>query len=478
MKKLVSQKAFSYQKTAVVITAVLAREFGSAYFVGGTVRDLLLGRPSSDIDIATSATATQVKKTLKKMCLPAIALGEKFGTILTIVDDHKIEITTYRKESGYTDSRHPDRVAFVSSPAEDSKRRDFTVNALYLDPQGGEVLDFHHGLKDLQAKKLRFIGDAQKRITEDPLRMLRAVRFATTAGFTVEAVSRKAIIKKAKLITNVSGERIRDELDKIMADKNYHAGIAMLDKLGLLGLLLPEVERLKTVGQSRNYHAEGNVFIHTMKVFAHAADRWNKPQDAIVADEDEVAFRYAVLFHDLGKFGTAQQTHRDGRKHVSFPQHGPVGSEIFLSVAARLKFSGKRTKRIASVISHHMDLRHIHDIGTKTMIAWMQRPQVLDLIRLRYADDGGAVRTNASGKVIPTDFSGLVRFEKAFLPMHARFSKEFVSGEDVMRTLGVKTGKEVGEILNAIRVRQATGEITSRAKALKVLTEIKNSKNS
>ncbi len=476
MNKFSSKKSQPYQTAAVSITAVLARDYGSAFWVGGTVRDMMLGRTASDIDIATAATPVQIKKVLKGMELPIISIGEKFGTIATLVEGHTIEITTYRIEDSYADSRHPDSVTFVKNVEEDAKRRDFTVNALYWDPQSGEIFDYHNGLKDLEAKKLRFIGNPSERIIEDPLRMLRAVRFAMALGFTLDATAKKAISENASRIHSVAAERITAELDMIIAHENYHAGFSMLDNLGVLAILFPELERLKTVAQSSNYHAEGNVFIHTMKVFANVSGSWKKSKGP--ADEGEIIFRYATLFHDLGKWGTATPTHREGRKHISFPQHGPIGSEIFLEIAKRLKFSADRRERIGSIISHHMDLRHAHDIGDATMIAWMERPFVLDLIRLRYADDGGAIRTDASGTVIPNDFSQLQAFEKRFISMQKRYVKEFISGEDVMRVCGVTQGAQVGTILTEIRQRQATSDISDRQEALDALKEIKKRKNS
>ena len=469
-------KPNSFQKTAVLLTAVLARESGSAYWVGGAVRDILLGNSPKDIDISTAAKPVDIKKILRKMNLPVIAIGEKFGTIATIVEGSKIEITTYRAESDYSDSRHPDKVKFISNIKTDAARRDFTVNAFYWNPENGEVLDLARGKKDLETKSLRFVGNANQRIIEDPLRMLRAARFATILNLKINSAAKKAIIKNAALVKSVSSERILEELDKIMASPNYHSGILLLNTLGLLAELFPEIERLKNVKQSRNYHAEGNVFIHTMRVLSHAADGYKYKKNISVADESELSFRYAALFHDLGKWDTAHSYIRNKRKHISFPQHGPVGSEVFLQIAKRLKFPKKRTAFIAYLVSHHMDLRHPDNFTDSVFLSWIEKPFITELIRLRYADDHGGLRTNPAGKIIPTDFSELKRFEKKYLLMLKRFQQEFISGNDIIQLLGIKPGKKVGHILLEIRKMQALGEINSRKEALSVIKKMKKSK--
>lgn len=464
MTALKSKRFSPYQKTAAKLAAVLAREYGSAYWVGGTIRDMLLGRSMDDIDMATSATPAQVKKTLLAMKLKPFTIGEKYGTIGAAIGNHKIEITTYRSEREYADHRHPGKVKFLLSPEADAMRRDFTVNALYWNPNSGELLDPVGGLKDLAAKRLRFIGKAKDRIVEDPLRMLRAARLSAALGFSIVAADARAIRKHARLITALPGERMKSELDKMIMSGNSAEAIKLLDTLGLLDAILPELTRLKSVKQSRNYHAEGNVFVHTMKVFGLAAK--NSARGAAASSGDERVFRYAVLFHDLGKFGTAMPTTRDGRKHISFPQHGPSGAAIFLNIAERLHFSAAERQSIAYLIDHHMDLRRPELFTDRSLARAMGHPLFDQLIRLRAADNSGAIRTNRDGTVLPANVAPISALARRVAILRKRGAKPLLTAKEIMKATGIPQSPAIGKIIRSLAERQAIGEIKTRAQAI------------
>jgi tRNA nucleotidyltransferase/poly(A) polymerase len=459
MNGINSNKA--YFKAAARLSAALQLNAYTAYWVGGAVRDMLLKRPISDIDIATSATPEEVKKIVARLGMKFIAIGEKFGTVAAIFKNSTIQITTFRSEGGYTDLRHPDRVTFINGVKLDAMRRDLTINALYYDPKTKKILDFFNGKKDLNAKKIEFIGNASQRIKEDPLRMIRAVRFACALGFTINRKDTAAIKTNSKLTALVSGERIKSELDKIISSGNALNGINLLDKLGLLQIILPELTRLKNVKQSRNYHAEGNVFVHTMKALES------------LSKNDKLPFRYAVLFHDLGKFNTAKPIVRENRKHISFPGHSQSGADIFKIIARRLRFSFADSKHINYLIQHHMDIHYMSKESDQVLFKFIQKPYAEDLLRLRFADKRGSIRTGRSGKILKSDFSELQSLARRLKKFKERITKPFLRGEDVKKYLGMKQGQEIGKILKQMLFFQANGQVKNRKEAISTLKNLK-----
>src|SRR5580658_3430815 len=230
-----------------------------AYLVGGCVRDLELGREPADYDVATDALPERVVSLFPG----SLTIGAKFGVILVHEGDADVEVATFRSDVGYSDGRHPDRVIFSRTAEEDVRRRDFTINGLLLDPRTNDVLDFVGGREDLRAGLVRAIGDPDRRFGEDKLRMLRAVRFAARFGFQIEPATFAAIRELAPQITQVSPERIREELTKLLTEGAARRGFELLDETGLLAVVLPDVARMKGVQQPPQYHPEGDVWIHT-----------------------------------------------------------------------------------------------------------------------------------------------------------------------------------------------------------------------
>src|SRR6267378_6730879 len=230
-----------------------------AYLVGGCVRDLLLGREPADYDVATDATPEQVMGLFPEH----VAVGAQFGVILIPRDELKVEVATFRSDVGYSDGRHPDRVIFSKTAQEDVQRRDFTINGLLMRHDTGEVLDYVSGQADLKARVIRAIGDPDRRFTEDKLRMLRAVRFAARFGFEIENDTFRAIRRHGEEIRQVSPERLRDELTKMLTEGAARRAFELLDETGLLQQVLPEIAAMRGVEQPPQYHPEGDVWIHT-----------------------------------------------------------------------------------------------------------------------------------------------------------------------------------------------------------------------
>ena len=248
----------SKQKLALEILQTLRQSGYEAYFVGGSVRDLLLKKTPKDFDIATNALPEEVAKLFNK----TVAVGAQFGVMLVVKEGLPFEVATFREDKGYQDGRRPNEVAFTNAK-EDAVRRDFTVNGLFYDPVSRKVLDWVGGQKDLKKKWIRAIGDPDRRFSEDHLRLLRAVRFASNLHFKIEPKTLAAIKRHAKKIGGVSHERTRDELVKMMTGPDPAGALTLLDQTGLLKEVLPEVSRMKGVQQPRAYHPEGDVFKHT-----------------------------------------------------------------------------------------------------------------------------------------------------------------------------------------------------------------------
>jgi len=238
----------------------LQRHGHQAFLVGGCVRDILLRRDPADFDVATNATPPEVLQLFPN----GLDVGAQFGVVLVRHDSLKVEVATFRSDLGYSDGRHPDQVVYSKTPEEDVQRRDFTINGLLMRHDTGEVLDFVGGRADLAAGIIRAIGEPSRRFAEDKLRMLRAVRFAARFNYAIEPATFAAIREHASEIQVVSAERVREELTKLLTEGAARRGFELLDELGLLSVLLPEIAALKGVQQPPQFHPEGDVWIHTL----------------------------------------------------------------------------------------------------------------------------------------------------------------------------------------------------------------------
>ena len=296
----------------------------AAYFVGGCVRDRLLGRDIQDWDVTTSAQAAKVRSLFER----SEEVGAAFGVVLVHGDGATVEVATFRKDFDYQDGRRPERVTFTSSVEEDVRRRDFTINGLLYDPIVDEVLDLVEGQRDIERKVVRAIGDPRERFAEDHLRMLRAVRFAARLGFAIEADTLGAIRELAPTIQRIAAERVRDELARILTEGGARRGLELLDQTGLLEEILPEVATLQGVEQSPEHHPEGDVWTHTLLLLE------NLPSDA------SVTLAMGALLHDIGKPATFERT----PDRIRFYGHVEAGIQIGEKICRRLRFSNRASR--------------------------------------------------------------------------------------------------------------------------------------
>lgn len=304
-----------------------------AFMVGGCVRDSLLGLKPKDFDITTSALPEITENLFTK----TIPTGIKHGTVTVVIDKENFEVTTYRTEGNYIDNRRPEKVEFVKDLKEDLSRRDFTINAFaYNDKEG--LIDYFNGIDDLKNKVIRAVGDPNKRFNEDALRMLRAIRFSAQLGFSIESKTYDAIKDNVQLIKNISNERIRDELCKILLSDNPCEGIETLRETNMLSIILPEINDLVEYTPLCNNHNR-NVFTHTLKVLNNTYANLN--------------LRLAALFHDIGKINTITALPNG---HHYFPGHSEEGAKMVMDVLKRLKFDNLTIESISALIKHHLVL--------------------------------------------------------------------------------------------------------------------------
>jgi poly(A) polymerase len=411
-----------------------------AFLVGGCARDLLLEREPADYDVATSATPEQVLKLFPD----GITVGEQFGVILVQRDGAKVEVATFRSDIGYSDGRHPDRVEYASSPEEDVKRRDFTINGLVMRHNTGEILDYVDGQADLRAGIIRAIGEPDRRFAEDKLRMLRAVRFAARFGFEIEHKTFAAIRKHAREISQVSAERIRDELTKLLTEGAARTGFELLHSCWLLSIILPEIAAMKGVEQPPQYHPEGDVWTHTLLMLQ------GLPAGC------SATLAWGVLLHDVGKPATFRSARETGDR-IRFDGHVDVGLAIGKQILGGLRFSNDDTEQILSLVEHHMKFKDVERMRPATLKRFVRLPRFEEHLALHRLDCLSSHR-NLEAYQFVTDFI------RTTPPEVVRPAK-LVSGEDVL-ALGYKPGPVVGRILAAVEEAQLNGEVGSREEAI------------
>ena len=363
-----------------------------AYFAGGCVRDLLLGIKAKDFDVATSARPDEVVALFSRAGMRTLEVGAHFGVILVCPEDDgqttAIEVATFRHDGIYLDGRRPEAVQFSTQPREDVVRRDFTINGMLLDPAQmrdeadshvsvpeSAILDFVGGRADLEARLVRAIGRADLRFEEDKLRMLRGVRFAARLGFSIEAETLRAMQRHAAEIRQVSLERVRDELTRMLTEGQARAAFEMLDAAGLLAQVLPEVARMKGVEQPPEYHPEGDVWIHTLMLL----ERLPAGSSATLA--------WGMLLHDVGKPATFQPP--DPRKpgdRIRFNGHVDVGVRIAEVMLTRLRFSNEERAQIQALIKHHMQFGDVKAMKESTLKRFVRMPQFEEHLALHRAD--------------------------------------------------------------------------------------------
>ncbi len=334
-----------------------------AYFAGGCVRDKILGLPFKDIDIVTEAKPNDVMGLFRR----TIPVGIQFGVIIVIVDGVEFEVATFRKDNSYIDGRHPESIKF-SDELEDAKRRDFTINGMFYDPINHKIIDYVDGRKDINNRLIRSIGKPIERFNEDKLRMMRAIRFASRFGYDIEKDTWNAIKLLNKDIVSVSNERVNDELVKILTDNDPKRGIELLYESGLLNIILPEVAKLKGVEQPKDFHPEGDVFIHTLLMLKNM-------------DNPSRELALAVLLHDVGKPSTISY---DGR--IRFNSHDKVGADIAKGVCKRLKLSNKSANRVVDMVAKHMKFMNVQKMRESKLKRFLRMENFSDHLELHRLD--------------------------------------------------------------------------------------------
>jgi poly(A) polymerase len=422
------------KESALSLVERLTRRGFEAYFVGGCVRDMLMGKEPLDHDIATSARPDQISG----MFPHVVPVGKQFGVMLVVEEGHAFQVATFRSDMEYHDGRKPSGVRF-SSAREDVLRRDFTVNGLLYDPLEGRLWDYVDGEQDIRGKIIRTIGDPRKRFTEDKLRLLRAVRFSSTLGFEIEQSTFSALSELAHEITVVSQERVRDELVKMMIGPKAGAGLDLLDRTGLLAILLPEVYAMKGVRQPAIFHPEGDVFAHTKKML-----------DSMV--EPSVVLAFAVLLHDVGKPPTFSVSDR-----IHFMRHQTVGGEIAREVCGRLRFPNHLRDDIAACVENHMAFLDVKKMKESTIRRLMRRPTFPDELELHRLDCLASDSDLSAWELLTAKVEEYGREEAKAAPL--------LTGHDLIE-LGFPEGPLIGKILREIEDLHLEGELTTREAAL------------
>jgi len=425
------------EATATRLVERLRAAGHEAFFAGGCVRDMLLGKDAHDIDIATSAKPEEVQKLFPR----TVAVGAAFGVIVVLEDDFEFQVATFRSDGAYKDGRHPESVSFTTAEG-DAKRRDFTVNGLFYDPIKKQVIDYVGGEADLKAAILRCIGNPEERFSEDKLRLIRCVRFGASLGFQIEEETWKAVCRMAPQITVVSAERLRDELVKIFTHPSRVRGFDLLDASGLLEILLPEVTRMKGCEQPPDFHPEGDVFVHTRLMLS------------LLPPEVSVPLVFSVLLHDTGKPGTFR---RDETGRIRFNGHESVSAELTTTIFERLRFSNAETDATVVGVKNHMSFKDVKNMRVATLKRFLARPTIEDEMELHRVDCLGS-----HGLLDNHEFLRAKQVEFSNAPL---IPPPLITGRDLIIN-GYKPGPQFKKILDAVEAMQLEGTITTPEEAL------------
>jgi poly(A) polymerase len=432
----VEKKDSTRQKAlATEIVNRLKREGHTAYFAGGCVRDLILKTVPYDIDVATSAPAESIEKLFPK----TLPVGKQFGVILVLLEGIQFEVATFRKEGDYTDGRRPDWVD-LAKPEEDARRRDYTINGLFLDHSENRVIDYVEGEKDIKRRVVRTIGRPEERFREDKLRLIRAVRFAANLDFEIEEETWETIRRKAAEIRVCSSERIRDELVKIFTRPHAGRGLELLSESGLLREVLPEVAAMKGVEQSPEYHPEGDVFIHTQLLL----DKLEDPAPTLA---------FMALLHDVGKPPTFART---GDK-IHFYEHDRIGAEMTRKILERLRFSNKEIDAVTNGVGYHMRFMHVQQMREGKLKNFLTRDNFLEELELHRIDC-----QSSHGQLDNYEF---LKEKLQHYKAEELKPKPLISGHDLIAA-GFVPGPRMGTVLAEIYELQLESQLKTKEEAL------------
>ncbi len=428
------------RQAAVDILRRLRSEGFQAFLVGGCVRDLVMGFVPKDYDISTDAVPEQVVRLFPE----SLTVGAQFGVVIVPREEGNVEVATFRSDGRYTDGRHPSQVRYAKTPQQDVLRRDFTVNGLLYDPLKEQVLDYVGGQADIRARRLRTIGDPYQRFSEDRLRMLRAVRFAARLIFTLDAATEEAIRKQAAEIRQVSAERVRDEILKILTEGQARQGFELLDVTGLLQEVLPEIKRLQGVAQPAEFHPEGDVWVHTMMML----EGLRSPTPTLAL---------GVLLHDVGKPPTFSV-----RERIRFDNHVEVGAKMAEEICSRLRLSARETEQVVELVRHHLRFKDFPRMRRSTQVRFLRLPgfeEHLELHRLDCLASHGDLSTYEMAKRLLEE-----------TPAEEIRPAPLLRGDDLIAQ-GYSPGPIFKEILQAVEDAQLDGKIHTPAEALSLVVE-------
>ncbi|MCU1261666.1 MAG: metal dependent phosphohydrolase [Bryobacterales bacterium] len=412
-----------------------------AYLVGGCVRDLLLGIAPKDFDISTDARPERVLELFPRSNL----VGAHFGVVIVQEGGAHVEVATFRSDTDYLDGRRPNSVAFKSSPGQDVQRRDFTINALMLDPETGRILDLAGGRDDLRDGVIRAIGDPESRFREDHLRLLRAVRFAARFGFKIEPATMRAMRELSGLVTKVSAERVRDEISRILTEGGARRGFELLDESGLLPHILPEVAAMKGVDQPPEFHPEGDVWTHTLIMLEGLG-------------ACSLTLGLGVLLHDVGKPGTFRIADR-----IRFDGHVDEGVRLTREIMGRLRYSSDEIEQVVLLVANHMrfmDAPHMRESTLKRFLRLPGFDEHLSLHRLDCLSSHGHL-----------DNYEFMRRKREETPPEQLKPTPLLTGKDLI-SAGFRPGPAFSRVLSAVEDAQMEHKITTREQALELAREI------
>jgi poly(A) polymerase len=404
------------------------------------VRDLVMGFVPKDYDISTDAAPEQVVRLFPE----SLTVGAQFGVVIVPREESNVEVATFRSDGRYTDGRHPSQVRYAKTPQQDVLRRDFTLNGLLYDPLKEEVLDYVGGQADIRARRLRTIGDPYERFSEDRLRMLRAVRFAARLKFTLDAATEEAIRKQAAEIRQVSAERVRDEILKILTEGQARRGFELLDVTGLLQEVLPEIKRLQGVAQPAEFHPEGDVWVHTMMML----EGLRSPTPTLAL---------GVLLHDVGKPPTFSV-----RERIRFDNHMEVGAKMAEEICSRLRLSSRATEQVVELVRYHLRFKDFPRMRRSTQVRFLRLPgfeEHLELHRLDCLASHGDLSTYEMAKRLLEE-----------TPAEEIRPAPLLRGDDLIAQ-GYSPGPVFKEILRAVEDAQLDGKIHTPTEALSLVVE-------
>ncbi len=426
---------YNIPKTPLFILNTLEKNGYEAFLVGGCVRDFSLGLTPKDFDFCTNALPQQIKKCF--LGHNTLDVGIKHGTITVIIDKHAYEITTYRTEGSYSDNRRPDNVNFVSDIKEDLSRRDFTINAMAYNPKTG-IVDCFGGLKDINKKLIRTVGNANKRFNEDSLRIMRALRFSSTYGFEIEYETSQAMQKLSRLLTNVSAERINTEFSKLLCGEFIEK--ILMDYFNILSVIIPEIQPMYKFNQNTPYH-KYDVWEHTVK--------------AVAFTPSDLHLRLSLFFHDIGK----PHCYTEDDKGVGhFYGHAKISADITINILKRLKYDNETVKKVFNLVYYHNSTVAPTEKSVKKWLNKLDYGLFIDLMSVKNSDTLAKSAYKTQDRIELIQKLNNIAYEVLNSGQCFNLKLLNINGNDLIR-LGAKPSEVIGKILNKMLTMVINDEI-------------------